>query len=124
VQQSFLWESSRDFRLWRYGVGHSRLLIRSQGENGDDVLDIFCDGVEFISLQRAYSGISLAIVEREDSSEFEMGALCPLPLLFLKISSPSGSGLIACARLEIIRSRSVEDNQSWPEGEIVLSAIA
>ncbi|MCE7001171.1 hypothetical protein LZG04_41085 [Saccharothrix sp. S26] len=55
-----LFTSERTFKVWRYGVGHSQLLIRSAPEDAEDeFIDIHFDGVAAMKLAVKYQTIAI-----------------------------------------------------------------
>lgn len=55
-----VFESSREFRLWKYAVGHSQLLLRSpSGPEHATCVDIFFKGVSRISSETDYKGLRI-----------------------------------------------------------------
>lgn len=84
--------------MWRYGVGHSQLSLRSYGENVTDTLEIHFESVERVELSQSYpGGISVAVVESD--SRYSCTSL--VPRLLVTIISPSGNGFVVCSRMTI-----------------------
>jgi hypothetical protein len=94
--------SDRRFKLWRYGVGHSQMLLRSMPSDGWRCLDVNFERVVWLSLPTAMDAIEIALVAGGDL-DLPTGVSRLLdersPLL-LKISSQGISGLVICAGVE------------------------
>lgn len=96
--EGLTWSSDRSFRLWRYGIGHSQLSMRSFGSESADTLEIFFEGVERIELSRAYhGGIRVSIEEREAA---EPG---PVKHLMVSIDGSFATGVVVCSRVTVRR---------------------
>jgi hypothetical protein len=94
------WSSPHTYHLWRYGVGHSELVVREATERVDHVQELHFSGVEMVMLRRVYSGLTIESIPEDRSFELSgAGLAAPAALLYLAISSPSGAGYVACSRL-------------------------
>lgn len=118
------WASRRTFRIWRYGVGHSQLLIRSPGNDSERTLDLIFEGVEFLRLRRSYDGLTLSFAGEDSSEEFVDAGLPSIRLLRLLVSSSSGTGLVACSRLTVAEALAGQDEREVAAGEEIISVIA
>jgi hypothetical protein len=113
------WRSGRDFRLWRYGVGHSQLLLRSPGEGVREALTIKFEAVEFMKLRRGYTDLVLRLPLAGEEAEFEQVASLPIPQLYIVLESRTHVGFVSCARL-IVRKVGDQENDSGDRGELLL----
>lgn len=99
------WTSPARFRVWRYGIGHSQLLLTSRsGPDSTAHIDLLFEAVQFIRLHRAYQGIHLA----EDPAALTDVAIDnPLGLPYLAVaisdSTRTRTGLVVCSRVTITR---------------------
>jgi hypothetical protein len=87
-------------------------------------MDILFEGVEFLKLRRSYAGLTLTLAGEDFAQEFAEVGLPPIRLLRLVISSPSGTGLVACSRLTVTEAPAAQDEREAAVGDIVFSAIA
>jgi hypothetical protein len=114
------WETGRTFRPWRYGVGHSQLLLRSEAEGSDDAINVLFEAVEFMRLRRSYPEAVFRLATTAEAVDF--GQLPPVRLLLVMISSPGDTGLVACSRMTVRATRSPDD--SVDAGNLLLHVTA
>lgn len=100
----------RRFQPWRYGVGHSQLLLHSPAGNAhEEHVNALFEGVVAVKLRRSYRPLILQVADRATRAEIlafaqiperhQEGILC----LTLPTQEPDiGSGFIACARATIL----------------------
>jgi hypothetical protein len=123
-QKTTLFASDRRFKLWRYGVGHSQLLLRSVPSAGQRCLDINFERVAWMSLPTAMSMIEIVLADGGDLNlpAGVSGLIDERSPLLLKISAQGISGLIICAGAEaaytawsptVADSESGEDETIW-----------
>lgn len=99
VQSTLLYRTGRTFRVWRYGVGHARLLLRSlpSGEHTDQ-LDLHFEAVDAMQLVTRYEGLEIhAVDEAEFARVYEqsgMPAEWRGTRLVVRLRSSSGSGFV------------------------------
>ncbi|MEU4423780.1 hypothetical protein AB0F81_24380 [Actinoplanes sp. NPDC024001] len=108
------WRSGRYFKVWRYGIGHSQLLLRSRAEDG---ISILCEAVELMRLRRSYPDLVLRYAG-DGEPGFEELAELPIPQLRLVLESPGRVGLISCSRVTIRRTEDPDDD-SWHGGTVL-----
>lgn len=96
------WSSNRTFSVWRYGIGHSQLLLASPGTGTETGLGVHFEAVEYMRLIRTFRNLRITTADEHQIHEVETsGALTPRPLLVLALHHDNGVGLIACSRLRI-----------------------
>lgn len=117
------WRSGRTFRLWRYGVGHSQLLLRSPGQDDQATLSLLFEGTEFVRVWRSFSDLELRLARKDETAALEDEVRVPIPLLRLMLVSPGRVGMIACSRVTARETDSVEDD-SWDGGTVIFSLVA
>jgi len=101
-QKATPFASERRFKLWRYGVGHSQLLLRSVPSEGQRCLDINFERVAWMSLPTAMNTIEIvpAHTGELDLPAGISGFVDERGPLLLKISAQEISGFVICARAE------------------------
>ncbi|MEV6598505.1 hypothetical protein AB0M36_16755 [Actinoplanes sp. NPDC051346] len=95
------WTSPGDFRVWRYGVGHSQLLLSSRsGADSTSHIDLLFEAVQYMQLHRSYRGIHLA---DDPTALTDVAIHNPLGLAYLAvaISDATRTGLVVCSRVTI-----------------------
>ena len=117
-ESSLPWRSGRTFRVWRYTVGHSQLLLRSLGDGAQAPINVLFESVEFMRLRRSYPQLVLRLAEPEEIECFDQ--LPDMRLIRLAILSPDSIGLVACSRVTIREAVSLEDD-SGNLGRVILS---
>lgn len=96
-----LWSSDHSFNIWRYTIGHSRLLLKSTHNSGES-LGIVFEGVEFVKLTRVLPRLSITQASASQAGEInEAGVRSIRPLLRLALRHDRGIGLVACSRLSV-----------------------
>lgn len=114
------WRTGRDFLLWRYGVGHSQLLLRSPDEGAREALTIKFEAVEFMKLRRGYADLVLRLPLAGEEAEFEEVASLPIPQLYIVLEGRTHIGFVSCARF-IVRKVDDQGNDSGDCGELLFS---
>ncbi|MFE3514798.1 hypothetical protein [Streptomyces sp. NPDC059166] len=104
----------RTFRVWSYGVGHSRLLLRSRKEGADRPrLDLHFEAVDVMRLVRRYEGLELHTVDDDMSARLYEESGVPAALrdtrLVVALRSRSGTGYVQCGRVVVDRHQDDED---------------
>ncbi|MFD6156967.1 hypothetical protein ACFWF7_04455 [Nocardia sp. NPDC060256] len=90
--------ADNDFRVWRYGVGHSELLLRSNGVGNSGCWDEICfERVERMELDSRFTG-GLTITPVSSHGDLDDGAALPLLLLELA-GGVFGTGFVACSKI-------------------------
>ena len=100
--QPLTWSSDSNFRLWRYGVGHSQLSIRSFGGETGEMIEILFEGVERVDLNRQYHGLQVSIGYASHGVPQHLEVL---------ISGSSGTGSVTCSRATIRRLRESDSSE-------------
>lgn len=101
VSSAVMFRSDRTFRVWRYGVGHSQLLLRAVPDGVDTVcLDLRFEGVSAMQLVQQYKSIELRAASSTEAEEIlGFSGITParrelhLPVV---LRSGSGSGFVLC----------------------------
>lgn len=101
-----LFQSERTFQMWKYGVGHSQLLLRAAPDAKHlRCLDAHFEGVTAIQLVTRYVGIELrCAVPSEAEAILSFSKLNSpwrdrqIPLL---LSSQSGTGFVLCGQVAV-----------------------
>jgi hypothetical protein len=116
----------RYFRVWRYGVGHSRLLLHSRASDADsDHLNVLFEDVRAVKLHTSYQ--PLVLRPADDLARAEMLTFAGIPArhqhryLSLTLPSPPGeAGFILCARATVLAVSTIDDqsliDHFWPTG--------
>lgn len=98
----------RRFRLWRYGVSHQTLMLRSTARFvGDDTIDVWFDGVAASNLHHSFQPLTIRAAEtgeRERMIEFARADLYdPVgrPPLCLVLASAGPDGYVVCAHARV-----------------------
>lgn len=116
-----LYESGRTFRIWRYGVGHSHLLLRSLPDGGNTTqLDLHFEAVRAMRLVTRYEALGiLAADEPEFSRVFAESGVPPKwrdTQLVVRLSSRSGTGYVQCGRVILDRREGRTSDAIDPPG--------
>lgn len=105
---SVLFSSGRTFKVWRYGVGHSQLLLRAAPDSSEtDRMDLLFEGVEAMQLITRYEALELHTFDETESGRvFERSgvpARWRSERLVLGLRSRSGAGYVQCAKVSALR---------------------
>ncbi|MBO3744120.1 hypothetical protein [Actinoplanes flavus] len=101
IPSTLPWTNPASFRVWRYGIGHSRLLLTSRsGLDSIAHIDLLFEDVQFIQLHRDYRGIRVA---EDPAALTEVAIRNPLGIAYLAvaISDATRTGLVICSRVTI-----------------------
>ncbi|WP_158070516.1 hypothetical protein, partial [Streptomyces luteocolor] len=99
--------SSRTFRMWRYGVGHSQLLLRATPDaDHETCLDLHFEGVAAVRVGTRY--VAPEVRPGDDS---ERAVLMELAAesgagdrhMAVVLRSAAGSGLVLCRKVSALR---------------------
>lgn len=115
------WETRRLFQVWRYGVGHSQLVLRSVADGENMAINVLFEAVEFMRLRRSYPDALLRLATPEEHVLF--GELPPRRLLRFVIASPAGVGLVACSRVTVRETELPDDDMGY-DGSVLMHMIA
>ncbi|MER5866162.1 hypothetical protein [Kitasatospora sp. NPDC002040] len=98
--------TGRRFRIWRYGVGHMTLLLRSAAwQEGQETIDIWFDGVRAVDLLESFGPLTIRAAgpdERERLLARAAGLIhdpVNRPPLCLVLSSDQHDGSVVCAHV-------------------------
>ncbi|BAG19486.1 MULTISPECIES: hypothetical protein [Streptomyces] len=105
---SVLYASERTFRVWRYGVGHSHLLLRSLPDGEDTTqLDLRFEMVRAMRLVTRYEALRVVSVDAgEFSRVFAESGVPPVrrhTQLVVGLRSRTGTGYVQCGRVVLDR---------------------
>jgi hypothetical protein len=115
----------RYFRVWRYGVGHSQLLLHARAGDADlEHLNVLFEDVRAVKLRSSYQPLTLR--PADDPIRTEILTFADVPArhqhryLTLTLPSPSGeAGFILCARatvLAVAKTHPPASDAFWPTG--------
>ncbi|MGP3922440.1 hypothetical protein [Streptomyces sp. 8N616] len=101
-----LFQSPRTFRMWRYGVGHSQLLLRATPDADESrCIDLHFEGVAAVQLGTRYVAPQVRL-----GTEGERAALEALAQsgtgprhIALALRTETGTGLVLCRRVRVLR---------------------
>ncbi|MEU2496481.1 hypothetical protein [Streptomyces sp. NPDC007883] len=104
---SVLFGSDRVFRVWRYGSGHSQLLLRAAPDSAHPVrLDLLFEGVDAMQLVTRYEALELHTLDEEETGRiFELSgvpARWRSDRLVLGLRSRSGAGYVQCLKVSAL----------------------
>lgn len=108
ARSAVMFTSDRTFRVWRYGVGHSQLLLRAVPDSTDPAcLDLLFEGVSAMQLVQQYKSIELCSASEAEAQEIlafsgisPSGGQRHLPVV---LRSTSGSGFVLCRSVTAAR---------------------
>lgn len=103
-----LFRSERAFRVWRYGVGHSQLLLRAVPDGTDSAcLDLLFEDVKAMQLVTHYESIEIRPAgEGEAQQILDFSGLASTwrgRYLAVFLRSRSGSGFVLCGRITALQ---------------------
>lgn len=95
--------SERAFKVWRYGVGHSQLLLRAVPDDSARVcLDLLFEGVSAMKVATRYESIEVTTASVDETRELvELSGLRKVGEgegLALALRSGAVAGLVLCKR--------------------------
>ncbi|MER7818565.1 hypothetical protein [Streptomyces sp. NPDC096153] len=101
---SVLFSSERTFKVWRYGVGHSQLLLRAAPDAAQMVrLDLLFEGVDAMHLVTRYESLEVHAFDEEESGRIPERSGVPArwrsDRLVLGLRSRSGTGYVQCQKV-------------------------
>ncbi|MFD4722943.1 hypothetical protein ACIOWI_01645 [Streptomyces sp. NPDC087659] len=107
ADSSVLFSSERVFRVWRYGSGHSQLLLRAAPDSAHPVrLDLLFEGVDAMQLVTRYEALELHTLDEEETGRiFELSgvpARWRSDRLVLGLRSRSGAGYVQCLKVSAL----------------------
>ena len=92
--------------MWRYGVGHSQLLLRSTPEGTESTcLDLHFEGVAAVQLGIRYVAPRLRPADRHERATLKALAQTGAGprRVGIAIESETGSGLVLCSKVSVLR---------------------
>ncbi|MEV5977087.1 hypothetical protein [Streptomyces sp. NPDC052114] len=103
-----VFRSSRIFRMWRYGVGHSQLLLRATPDADDETcLDLHFEGVAAVQIGTRYVAPEVRLGnDRERAALMDLAAESGASDRHIAIAlhSTAGTGLVLCRKVSALRS--------------------
>lgn len=121
----------RRFRVWRYGVSHSQLLLHAHADTTHfEHLNVLFEDVRAVKLRPSYQPLILAPADnpvRNDILAFaDMPERHRLRYLSLTLSTEPEAGFVLCARATVLAVDKTDDQypiSSWPDGARVLHTL-
>ncbi|MGY0231035.1 hypothetical protein [Longispora urticae] len=112
----------RRFVPWQFGVGHSRLLLRSRARGGDaEQLSVLFTGVRAVKLRTSYEPLELRPADRADRELILDFAEIPdrLRSRYLCLTLPvENAGFVICARATVLAGDADRDpGDRWRSDE-------
>lgn len=123
----------RRFRWWRYGVGHSQLLLHAHADaDHDEHVNVLFEGVYAAKLRLSYR--PLILHRADDETRAGILAFSEIParhqarLLCLALSSPRAeAGFVACSRATVLANAKADSSDFvvdvWTDHSRVLHAL-
>ena len=123
-------ELDRRFQWWRYGAGHSQLLLHAHADDThEEHLNVLFEGVCAVKLRRSYRPLILQLADDETRAGILAFAEIPVrhqdKLLCLALSSPRAeAGFVACSRVTVLANAAGDDKVAdrWTDHSRVLHA--
>ncbi|MFH9366462.1 hypothetical protein OG333_23475 [Streptomyces anulatus] len=121
ARPTVLYASERTFRVWRYGVGHSHLLLRSLPDGRDTTqLDLHFESVHAMRLVTRYEELRVVAVDEPELSRiFAESGVPPVwrdAQLIVGLRSRSGTGYVQCGRVVLDRREGRTSDELDPPG--------
>ncbi|MEV0675998.1 hypothetical protein AB0I60_05685 [Actinosynnema sp. NPDC050436] len=106
-ESGVLFTAQRSFSLWKYGVGHSQLLIRSVPSGSQEFcMDIKFEGVAAVKLAAKYNGVAIRLVPEEESARLcEYAGVPPKwrsELVAISLGLHRGSDQVLCQSVSVL----------------------
>ncbi|MET7735058.1 hypothetical protein ABZT02_27370 [Streptomyces sp. NPDC005402] len=122
--------SGRTFRVWRYGVGHSQLLLRAVPDEVDSAcLDLLFEGVSAMKMATRFESMEITLAGTGEAREIlEISGLADVwgeRSLALALRSREVTGLVLCQRASALLGGtdpfeapgvSAEQSEIWSSG--------
>lgn len=108
------------FQVWKYGVGHSQLLLRAvSNQSGGGRVDLLFEGVAAMQLTMRYEALKVHPVDAAEFQEiFESSGVDEKwrkSFVIVRLTSRTGSGYVQCAKITAERSREESALQQDPD---------
>jgi len=121
----------RRFRVWRYGVSHSQLLLHAHADTTHlEHLNVLFEDVRAVKLRSSYQPLILALAANPVRDDILAFADVPerhrLRYLTLTLSTEPEAGFVLCARATVLAVDKTNDQipvRSWPDGARVLHTL-
>lgn len=115
-----LFRSERTFTVWRYGVGHSQLLLRAVPDSANTAcLDLLFEDVKAVQLVTHYESIELHPAGEDEAQQIlDFSGLASTwrgRHLAVSLRSRSGSGFVLCRRITALHGG---DDPFGPHGGV------
>ena len=122
---------NRRFRVWRYGVGHSQLLLHAHADSShDEHLNVLFEDVRAVKLRASYQPLILQPADQNTHADILTFAQIPArhQARYLCLTLPTADtepGFIACARATILTTKATDpaDPYTWNEHSRVLHSL-
>jgi hypothetical protein len=101
-----LFQSPRTFRMWRYGVGHSQLLLRATPDSDEPrCIDLHFEGVAAVQLGTRYTDPEMCLGTDEERAVLDALAQrsAGARRIALALRTETGTGLVLCRRVRVLR---------------------
>ncbi|MFF0415553.1 hypothetical protein ACFYUY_34615 [Kitasatospora sp. NPDC004745] len=100
--------TGRRFRIWRYGIGHMTLLLRSAAwHEGQETLDVWFDGVRAVDLLESFGPLTIRAAGPDEIEQLMVRTAGLIhdpvnrPPLCLVLSSDQYEGSVVCAHVRV-----------------------
>ena len=121
----------RRFQVWRYGVGHSELLLHAHAGAADvEHVNVLFEDVRAVKLRTSYQPLILASAAHAMRDGILAFADIPqrhrFQYLSLTLSARPESGFVLCARVTVLAVNKAEAEtpmRAWPDGARVIHAL-
>jgi hypothetical protein len=121
----------RRFQVWRYGVGHSQLLMHSLAEAADsDHLNVLFEDVRAVKLRWSYH--PLVLMPAGNPIRNEILSFADIPerhqhrYMSLTLSTRPDAGFVLCARATVLAVDKTNDQtpiRAWSDGARVIHTL-
>ncbi|MGK5444585.1 hypothetical protein ACSNN7_22555 [Micromonospora sp. URMC 105] len=120
----------RRFRPWRYGVGHSQLLLHAHADSShDEHINVIFEDVRAVKLRSSYHPLTLQPAEQDARASIlafaQVSARHQARFLCLTLPTPDAEhGFVACARATVLTTNaSGPDAYTWNERSRLLYVL-
>ncbi|MEQ4300012.1 hypothetical protein ABNF97_01245 [Plantactinospora sp. B6F1] len=125
LNPSLPWSGTGTFRLRSYDAAHSRLVLTSRsGRDPSEHVEVVFAGVESLQVQRRYAGLTVALAAEPLLMVHHPAGPLTLRLLRVALSSPSGTGLVTCSWVSVLRRRRPEDGELFETGVLASCGVS
>jgi len=121
----------RRFRVWRYGVSHSQLLLHAHADTTHlEHVNVLFEDVRAVKLRSSYQPLILAPAGNPVRNDILAFADIPerhrLRYLSVTLSTDPEAGFVVCARATVLAVDKTNEQhpiRSWPDGARVLHTL-